>query len=157
MEHRKAPAILVAVDADTDLAGALLRLTLAVQARYHDVSREFDLTSQQALMLCALLERPHGMTDLAARIRSERTALTGLVDRAELRGLVARTPNPRDRRATQIELTSKGRELAARFLQTMTSALAEPATRLPASTRRSLQAALPAAADTYWDFWDQYV
>ena len=145
------------MDADTDLAGALLRLTLAVQARYHDVSRQFDLTSQQALMLCVLLERPHGMTDLAARIRSERTALTGLVDRAQLRGLVTRTPDPRDRRATQIELTPAGRDLADSFLKAMTSTLTEPAARLPARTQQSLRSALPAAATAYWDYWDQYV
>lgn len=142
------------VAADMDFAGALLRLTFAVQARYREVGREFDLTSQQAVMLCALLEQPYGMTDLAARLRSERSALTGLVDRAQLRGLVIRTPDPRDRRAMQIELTPEGRELAGNFMEAVTKALTEPTARLPARMRQSLQSALPDAAAAYWEDWD---
>lgn len=38
--------------------------------------------------------------------------MTGLVDRAEKRGVVARVRDQRDRRAARIELTEQGREIA---------------------------------------------
>ncbi len=38
--------------------------------------------------------------------------MTGLIDGLESTGFVARRPDPRDRRATRIELTAKGREAA---------------------------------------------
>jgi DNA-binding MarR family transcriptional regulator len=45
------------------------------------------------------------MTELARCCGVEKAALTGLVDRAERRGLAERTPVPGDRRALRVTLT----------------------------------------------------
>jgi DNA-binding MarR family transcriptional regulator len=45
----------------------------------------------------------------------EKAALTGLMDRAERRGLARRSPVPGDRRALQATLTDTGRRAAAAF------------------------------------------
>ena len=55
------------------------------------------------------------MAELAQSFGVEKAALTGLMDRAEKRGLAARSPVPGDRRAVQVTLTDAGRRAATAF------------------------------------------
>ena len=83
-----------------------------LQDLYAETSRPLGLTPQQAHLLCVLLGGPLGMTELSRILSIERSSLTSMVDRLERRDLVARTANPTDRRACQIELTTAGQALA---------------------------------------------
>ena len=96
-------------------SGGLLQLTTAVQAIYACVSERHDLTPVQARLLCVLLDGPRGMAELAHCFGVEKAALTGLMDRAERRGLARRSAVPGDRRALQATLTDTGRRAAAAF------------------------------------------
>ncbi len=58
---------------------------------------------------------PRGMAELARCFGVEKAALTGLVDRAERRGLAVRSPVPGDRRALRVTLTDAGRRAAGAF------------------------------------------
>jgi DNA-binding MarR family transcriptional regulator len=100
---------------DADVAGRLLQLTTLVQGIYACVSERHDLTPVQARLLCVLLDGPRGMAELAHRFGVEKAAVTGLMDRAESRGLARRSPVPGDRRALQATLTDAGRRAAAAF------------------------------------------
>lgn len=51
------------------------------------------------------------MRDLAESVLLSKSGLTSLVDRLEHRGLIARTPDPADRRVTRIQLTPDGADL----------------------------------------------
>ncbi|MBY8858251.1 MarR family transcriptional regulator [Nocardia sp. CA2R105] len=90
------------------LAEALVRLSHRVQQVFAEVSRRHDLTPQQAQLLCRLAAGPVGMSDLTRWLALEKSSLTGLVDRAQRRGLVVRIPHETDRRAFQIALTDAG-------------------------------------------------
>ncbi|HEX3731767.1 MAG TPA: MarR family transcriptional regulator [Mycobacteriales bacterium] len=94
------------------LAGALVRLAHLVQRIFSEVSRNHDLTPQQAQLLCLLIDGPVGMGELSRTLNLEKSSLTGLVDRIERRGLAARTRDSCDRRACQIALTDEGIRLA---------------------------------------------
>jgi len=98
-----------------DVAGGLLQLTTVVQGIYACVSERHDLTPVQARLLCVLLDGPRGLAELAHCFGVEKAALTGLMDRAERRGLAQRSPVPGDRRALQATLTDAGRRTAAAF------------------------------------------
>ena len=98
-----------------DAAGGLIQLTTLVQVIYARVSERHDLTPVQARLLCVLLDGPRGMADLARCFGVEKAALTGLMDRAERRGLARRSPVPGDRRALQVTLTDAGQAAAAEF------------------------------------------
>ena len=98
-----------------DVVRGLLQLTTVVQAAYACVSERHDLTPVQARLLCVLLDGPRGMAELAHCFGVEKAALTGLMDRAERRGLARRSPVPGDRRALQATLTDTGRRAAAAF------------------------------------------
>lgn len=65
--------------------------------------------------LLANLHRDDGQTlaSLSRHMLVTAGNLTGLVDRAERDGLVARKPDPTDRRATRVMLTPRGRSLYA--------------------------------------------
>lgn len=97
------------------VAAGLVQLTTLVQAIYSRVSERHDLTPVQAKLLCVLLDGPRGMAELAHCFGVEKAALTGLMDRAERRGLARRSPVPGDRRALQATLTDAGRRAAAAF------------------------------------------
>lgn len=139
------------MDADEDFAGALIRLSLAVQYLHQDISRRHELTPQQAVLMFSLLEGPVGMAELSDRLHIEKSTLTGLVDRAERRCMVHRTPDPADRRALRVALTEKGREVAAAFYRAVTDALLDHITGLPSTTKEQLRAAVPPTATLYWD------
>jgi DNA-binding MarR family transcriptional regulator len=100
-----------ALDAPT----GLVQLTTLVQAIYARVSERHDLTPVQAKLLTVLLDGPRGMAELACCFGVEKAALTGLMDRAERRGLARRSPVPGDRRALQVTLTDAGHRAAAAF------------------------------------------
>jgi DNA-binding MarR family transcriptional regulator len=102
-------------DARVDVAAGLIGLTTLVQGIYARVSEKHDLTPAQARLLCVLLDGPRGMAELAHCFGVEKAALTGLMDRAERRGLARRSPVPGDRRALQVTLTDTGRRAAAAF------------------------------------------
>jgi len=55
------------------------------------------------------------MSDLREHLALEKSSVSGLIDRAERRGLVARTTGHPDGRAVHVRLTELGAELATRF------------------------------------------
>jgi DNA-binding MarR family transcriptional regulator len=63
------------------------------------------------------------MAELAQCFSVERAALTGLMDRAERRGLAQRSAVPGDRRALRVTLTDAGRQAAIAFHAEMSAEL----------------------------------
>lgn len=102
-------------DPPIDVVAGLIQLSGMVQEIYARVSERHDLTPAQARLLCVLLPGPRGMADLAQCFGVEKAALTGLMDRAERRGLAQRTAVPGDRRALHATLTDAGRRAAIAF------------------------------------------
>lgn len=90
------------------MAAALVRTSFLVQAVYTEASREYGLPVQQAQLICVLMAQPRGMGELSTMLGLEKSSLTGLVDRAERRGLVCREPDPLDRRAVRVALSPEG-------------------------------------------------
>ncbi|MGI5289827.1 MarR family winged helix-turn-helix transcriptional regulator [Nonomuraea polychroma] len=121
---------------------ALVRLAHLVQQVFEEVAKEHDLTPQQAQLLCLLIDGPVGMTELTRALRLEKSSLTGLVDRAGKRGLVARTRDSHDRRACRIVLTPDGERLGALAHAGMADRLETLASGLPREQRDLLGSAI---------------
>jgi DNA-binding MarR family transcriptional regulator len=87
------------------------------------------------------------MSELADYLGLDKSTISGLVDRAEKRGLLQRIPNPIDGRGVDVALSTEGMELAdrgasqiARSLSPMTSTLTRAeAHRLTALLERMLE------------------
>jgi NAD(P)H-dependent FMN reductase/DNA-binding MarR family transcriptional regulator len=99
---------------DLGLVDGLMQLSFSLQALLGRVAAENDLSLLQARLLGVLRERKPGMAQLAQVLNLDKASATGLVDRAELGGLVRRTSVAHDGRAVQVELTTKGRRLTDR-------------------------------------------
>ncbi|MBC6466680.1 MarR family winged helix-turn-helix transcriptional regulator [Actinomadura alba] len=128
--------------ADMDVATGLVQLTSLVQGIYARVSERHELTPVQAKLLCVLLDGPRGMADLAQCFGVEKAALTGLMDRAERRGLAQRAPVAGDRRALQATLTATGRQTAHAFHTEVSAELSHLTTALDPADREHFRATM---------------
>jgi DNA-binding MarR family transcriptional regulator len=113
-----------------DLIDALVRTSFATMAVLNKVAAEHDLSLTQLRVLAILRDRRVQMSELADYLGLDKSTVSGLVDRAEKRGLLRRAANPLDGRGVDVFLTADGTELAARgaaqvarSLSPMTSAL----------------------------------
>jgi DNA-binding MarR family transcriptional regulator len=103
--------------ADLGLLDGLVQLSFAVQGALGRVADEHDLSLVQVRLLGILRDREPGMLEVAAYLKLDKSSVTGLVDRAERRGLVRRASTPEDGRAVRVALTDSGRELTQKFVK----------------------------------------
>jgi DNA-binding MarR family transcriptional regulator len=101
---------------DLGIVDGLVQLSAFVQAVLGRVAADFDLSVLQGRLLGALRDREPGMAQLARLLDLDKSSATGLVDRAERRGLVRRVDVPEDRRAFRVVLTAEGRQLAEAYV-----------------------------------------
>jgi MarR family transcriptional regulator, organic hydroperoxide resistance regulator len=99
--------------------------------------RELGLSFAQAHTLRMLdPEQPMPMSALAERLFCDASNVTGLVDRLEARGLVARQPAEGDRRVKALTITPAGLEVRERALEIMS----EPPAAIAALSERDQRA-----------------
>ncbi|WP_432942544.1 MarR family winged helix-turn-helix transcriptional regulator [Kribbella sp. CA-253562] len=127
---------------DTELVGSLVQLMHTLQDLYAETSRPLGLTPQQAHLLCVLLAGPFGMTELSRIMSIERSSLTSMVDRLERRELVQRQPDPADRRACRIALTTSGTKLADEAHSAYTDRIGELTAALSPAQRKAVVGAV---------------
>ena len=124
---------------DLDAADGLIQLCRVVQAVHARISERHDLTPVQARLICVLAFGPRGMAELAQCLGVEKATLTGVVDRAEQRSLVRRSPVPGDRRALHATLTDTGRLAATAFHAEATEQLNHLLSSLPVRDRENFR------------------
>lgn len=120
------------------LVDALVRNTFQVAGVLTRIGAERDLSLTQLRVLGILRDRRPRMTELAAFLGLDKSTLSGLIDRAERRGLVSRGKNPQDRRVVDVFLTPAGLELAEQVYDEVRRALAPAADRLDPQERDQL-------------------
>jgi MarR family 2-MHQ and catechol resistance regulon transcriptional repressor len=81
---------------------------------------------------------PQRVNEIGRRIELTSGSITTAVDRMEKRGLVRRTPDPLDRRASVVELTPEGKALIEHAFREHKAAMDRAAEALSASERRTL-------------------
>jgi DNA-binding MarR family transcriptional regulator len=91
-------------------------------------------------LLGILRDREPAMLDLARHLKLEKSSVTGLVDRAQRRGLVERSTAPHDGRAVHVRLTAEGRRLAEQLTAEANAALSGLLGAIPARDRERLSA-----------------
>ena len=121
------------------LVDALAQAAFATVAALNRVGAEHDLSLTQLRVLGILRDRQIRISALADHLGLERSTTTGLVDRAERRGLLRRAPGSGDGRSVEVSLSADGVALAARLEAAIRRALAPSTTRLGPADRRRLQ------------------
>ena len=125
---------------DLDPTDAIAQLSFAVQELLGELAAEHDLSITQLRLLGILRDREPAMLDLARCLKLEKSSVTGLIDRAERRGLVERAPSARDGRAIHVRLTAEGRRLAEQGSAQANERLSGSLAALPARDRARLAA-----------------
>ena len=97
-------------------------LMISNKHRMMALGQEFDLPFQAMIALRVLGAGPRPMGELAKIMLCDSSAVTGITDRLEERGLARREPGERDRRVKMLVLTDEGERVRVEI----TKRLAEP-------------------------------
>jgi DNA-binding MarR family transcriptional regulator len=112
--------------------------------------REATPTRWSAVALSTLdaLDRrgPQRISDLVAQEHITQPGMTGLVGRLTAAGLITRTPDPTDRRASLLRLTGAGRAHLAEVRRSRIAVLVARLDQLSEPHRAALNDAVPALA-----------
>ncbi len=124
--------------ADLGIVDALAQLTFLVQGRLARHAAAHDLSMIQTRLLGVLHDRVPTMQELARLLELDKSSVSGLVDRAEKRGLVSRIPSSDDRRAVGVNLTSSGRRVVSGVVGAFQADIAAATRCLSVTERKQL-------------------
>ena len=123
---------------DPSLVDGLVQLSFTVQGILNRIAAGHELSMTQFRLLGILRDREPGMLQLAGHLGLDKSSVTGLVDRAEKRGLVRRSQRPNDGRAISVAITPAGRRLAELGEKEVNRQLAVLLSTLSATERKAL-------------------
>jgi len=118
----------------------LVQLSFAVQAVLTRAAQQAELTVPQLRVMGILRDREPGMLELAQHLGLDKSSVTGLIDRAERRGLVERVPSNLDGRVVTVRTTPLGRELSTRVESVISTEISRLTSILPSHDRHTLAA-----------------
>jgi MarR family transcriptional regulator, transcriptional regulator for hemolysin len=123
---------------------AMLHAAHAVQDEVETKLNAMGLSMPKLAALRALSEAGESLplTQLAGRLSCVKSNITQLVDRLEADGLVARKPDPTDRRTKLAQLTAAGRKAVEEGLRVMETAERDVLDRLTHEEAHQLHALL---------------
>jgi DNA-binding MarR family transcriptional regulator len=120
-----------------ELIDALVRTSFATMAVLNRIAAQHELSLTQLRVLAILRDRRLPMGELTSYLGLDKSTVSGLVDRAEKKGLLRRAPSPRDGRGVEVFLAPGGMLLAERGEAEIAQALAPLTGALtPAEARR---------------------
>jgi MarR family transcriptional regulator, lower aerobic nicotinate degradation pathway regulator len=115
-----------------------VQLSFLVQGTLARYASAHDLSLIQTRLLGVLRDREPTMQSLSKLLNLDRSSVTGLVDRAEHRGLVRRIPATDDRRSFQVGLTPSGHRLVDVVAQSFATDLRSATASVSEDERRQL-------------------
>jgi DNA-binding MarR family transcriptional regulator len=121
-----------------ELVDALAQTSFLVMEVLTRTGAAHDLSLTQLRVLGVLRDRRLRMAELAGYLGLEKSTISGLVDRAEQRGLLARARSADDGRAVEVFMTAEGRRLAQRVEADIREALIPATEQLSATQLRTL-------------------
>ncbi|MFI6078512.1 MarR family winged helix-turn-helix transcriptional regulator [Actinoplanes sp. NPDC051343] len=117
---------------------ALAQLSFLIHGTLSEVAGEHDLSVVQTRLLGVLRDREPTMQELGRFLGLDKSSISGLVDRAERRGLVRRIPSVEDRRAVRVSLTEDGRTLGGQVALAFEARIDAYVVGLPTAEREEL-------------------
>ena len=145
-------AISVRADlADLGIVDGLVQLSFVIQSVLGRVTAAHDLSTIQTRLLGVLRDREIGMLELSRILELEKSSVTGLVDRAERRGLVQRVAVVDNRRAVRVVLTAQGQALVGIVAAEVASAIAELVDGLSVAQQERLSRLATKLVFSYFD------
>ena len=116
----------------------LAQLSFLIQNALTRRAAEHRLSLIQTRLLGVLRDREPTMNELSKLLELDKSSITGLITRAERRGLVERVPSSVDRRVVLVNLTDEGRSLVAKVSTEFGGDVSTILDRLPVPDRHAL-------------------
>jgi DNA-binding MarR family transcriptional regulator len=123
---------------DLGAVDSLVQLSFLIQEILGQAASRHALSVTQLRLLGVLRDRQPSMQELARHLKLDKSSVTGLIDRAEQRGLVQRTTTPQDGRVVRVVSTSLGQQLAAQGTDEISHEIAAILRALPDRDRSRL-------------------
>jgi MarR family transcriptional regulator, lower aerobic nicotinate degradation pathway regulator len=127
-----------AAPSEITLVDGLAQLAFVVHGFAERRAAEHDLSMTQTRLLGVLRDRRPTMNELARLLGLDKSSASGLVDRAERKGLVTRTPSAEDKRAVLVALTGEGQAIVSRAVAVFSTDVLAMLDLLPRSDRDAL-------------------
>lgn len=124
------------------LIDALVQTSFDTMSALSKLAADNDLSLTQLRALGILRDRRLRMTALADFLGLDKSTMTGLVARAERRGLLERARNPDDGRAVDVFLSDAGVELGERIFRDMEQFISQSTEALTAGEQNRLRTLL---------------
>jgi DNA-binding MarR family transcriptional regulator len=116
---------------DLGAVDSLVQLSFLIHEILGQVASRHALSVTQLRLLGVLRDRQPSMQELARHLKLDKSSVTGLIDRAEQRGLVQRATTPQDGRVVRVISTALGQQLAAHGTNEVTDQIAVMLRALP--------------------------
>jgi DNA-binding MarR family transcriptional regulator len=127
---------------ELDPVDRLTQVSSLVQGTLERRAGEHGISLIQTRLLRILRDRKPTMNELAMLLGLDKSSTSGLVDRAERRGLVCRVPSQIDRRSVRVRLTDQGSGLAQEVSALFAGDIARMLESLSADDRATLDGLL---------------
>lgn len=116
----------------------LMQVMFGAKHSLNEIAEKYGLTTMQSGTLMALGEhKPVAMSSLSSQFMCDASSITGIADRLEAQGLVARQDHPTDRRIKLLAITPAGLALRDTIMGETVAAEAERLNPLLDETERS--------------------
>jgi DNA-binding MarR family transcriptional regulator len=125
-----------------NITDSLVQASFLIQGVLERRASEQGVSLIQTRLLGILRDREPTINELSVLLGLDKSSVSGLVDRAERRGLVARRPSHTDRRSVRVSLSADGRGMVDAVAAGMESDLVELLAPLAAGEREALADAL---------------
>ncbi|THF76411.1 MarR family winged helix-turn-helix transcriptional regulator [Cohnella fermenti] len=99
------------VQEEISMMDGLVQLSFLVQGVLNRIGAEYELSIIQIRLFGILRDRELTMLQLAQYLGLDKSSITGLISRAERRGLVERRSSRSDRRVIHVKVTPEGHQL----------------------------------------------
>src|ERR1700722_11793098 len=127
--------MLTLVATELDPVDALSQISFLVQGALERCAGEHGVSLIQTRLLGILRDRTPTINELAELLGLDKSSTSGLVNRAQQRGLVRRVPSQLDRRSVRVRLTGQGRELVGDVSALFAADIAAMLAPLPAEVQ----------------------
>jgi DNA-binding MarR family transcriptional regulator len=97
-----------------DVNWLLNRAWLGFGQRKNAALEATGVSLKEHFVMVALMSSPMTQLELSTLVKIDKSVISATLDTLEVKGLVVRTPDPRDRRARRPKLTPRGRKICQR-------------------------------------------
>jgi DNA-binding MarR family transcriptional regulator len=129
----------------TDILINIRKILRSLNLESKKIQKEYGVSIPQLMCLDYLGNKTNYRStqgSIARYLNLNSSTMSGIIDRLELKGFVARLPNPDDKRTVYISLTSKGSRLLDNSPQLLHHQLSKRLEKLPENKIREINEAL---------------